>query len=82
MSIDHTSVVAVDVKANSELFCMLATLVCMYLLGCTQNSILLTYKVHHGLLHYTPEDYMLEVFSDSDWAKHRSSRKHKAIALS
>ena len=39
---------------------------CMYLLGCTQNCLLLTYKGHHGLLHYTPEDYALEVFSDSD----------------
>ena len=48
---------------------------CMYLLGCTQNCLLLTYKGHHGLLHYTPEDYALEVFSDSDWAKHRSTRK-------
>ena len=48
---------------------------CMYLLGCTQNCLLLTYKGHHGLLHYTPEDYTLEVFSDSDWAKHRSTRK-------
>jgi len=47
----------------------------MYLLGCTQNCLLLTYKGHHGLLHYTPEDYALEVFSDSDWAKHRSTRK-------
>ena len=35
----------------------------------------MTYKGHHGLLHYTPEDYTLEVFSDSDWAKHRSTRK-------
>ena len=48
---------------------------CMYLLGCTQTCLLPTYKGHHGLLHYTPEDYTLEIFSDSDWAKHRSSRK-------
>ena len=48
---------------------------CMYLLGCTENCLILTYKGHHGLLHYTPEDYTLEVFSDSDWAKHRSTRK-------
>ena len=76
MSIDHTSVVAVDVKANSELFCMLATLVCMYLLGCKQSSILLTYKSHHGLLHYTLRTTLRKCFqSDSDWAKHRSSRK-------
>ena len=46
---------------------------CMYLLGCTQNCFLLPYKGHDGLLHYTPEDYTLELFSDSDWAKHRSS---------
>ena len=48
---------------------------CMYLLGCMENCLILTYKGHHGLLHYTPEDYTLEVFSDSDWAKHRSTRK-------
>ena len=35
---------------------------CMYLLGCTENCLILTYKGHHGLLHYTPEDYTLEVF--------------------
>ena len=39
---------------------------CMYLLGCIENCLILTYKGHHGLLHYTPEDYRLEVFSDSD----------------
>ena len=61
----------------NELLCMLATFVYV-LLGCTQNCLLLTYKGHHGLLHYTdytPQDYTLEVFSDSDWAKHRSIRK-------
>ena len=46
-----------------------------YLLGCVDHCIILTYKGHHGLLHYTPEDYTLEVYSDSDWAKHRESRK-------
>ena len=30
---------------------------------------------HQGLLHYTPDEYTMEVFSDSDWAKYRSTRK-------
>ena len=47
----------------------------LYLLGCVDHCLLLTYKGHHGLLRHTPEDYTLEVFSDSDWAKHKQTRK-------
>ena len=46
-----------------------------YLLGCVDHCVVLTYKGHQGMLRYTPEDYTLEVYSDSDWAKHRGSRK-------
>ena len=73
-SIHHTSVVAVNVTATCELLCMLATFVYVSV-GMHPELSLLTYKGHHGLFHYTPEDYTLEVFSDSDWAKHRSTRK-------
>ena len=45
----------------------------LYLLGCVDHCILLAYKGHHRLLHYTLEDYALEVFSDSDWAKHKQT---------
>ncbi|CAL1136540.1 unnamed protein product [Cladocopium goreaui] len=37
---------------------------------------------HHGLLHYNELDYTLEVYSDSDWAKHKTTRSQKALALS
>ena len=48
---------------------------CMYLLGCMDHCILLWYKAHFGLLHYNEVDYTLEVYSDSDWAKHKTTRK-------
>lgn len=35
----------------------------------------LRYEAHQGLLHYNPCDYTLEIYSDSDWAKHKQSRK-------
>ena len=46
-----------------------------YLLGCTEHAMVLRYEAHQGLLHYNPCDYTLEIFSDSDWAKHRQTRK-------
>ena len=36
---------------------------------------MLSYQAHHGLLHYNELDYTLEVYSDSDWAKHKTTRK-------
>ena len=48
---------------------------CMYLLGCIDHCIMLSYKAHHGLLHYNELDYTLEVYSDSDWAKHKTTRR-------
>ena len=48
---------------------------CTYLLGCTDQCLMLKYESHQGLLHYNPEDYTLEIFSDSDWAKHRTTRR-------
>ena len=46
-----------------------------YFLGCTDQCMMLKYESHQGLLHYNPEDYTLEIFSDSDWAKHRTTRR-------
>ena len=37
---------------------------CMYLLGCMDHCIMLSYQAHHGLLHYNELDYTLEVYSD------------------
>ena len=48
---------------------------CTYLLGCTDQCIVLKYESHQGLLHYNPEDFTLEIYSDSDWAKHRTTRR-------
>eukprot|EP00435_Cladocopium_sp_Y103_P007348 s890_g2.t1 len=48
---------------------------CMYLLGCVDHCIVLSYKAHFGLLHYNEVDYTLEVYSDSDWAKHKTTRR-------
>ena len=48
---------------------------CLYLLGCVDQCTVMTYTDHQGLLHYTPTEYTMEVYSDSDWAKHRSTRK-------
>ena len=48
---------------------------CIYLLGCTDQCMMLKYESHQGLLHYNPEDYTLEIFSDSDWAKHGTTRR-------
>jgi hypothetical protein len=36
---------------------------------------MLKHESHQGLLHYNPEDYTLEIYSDSDWAKHRTTRR-------
>ena len=43
--------------------------------GCADHALVLRYEAHQGLLHYNPCVYTLEIFSDSDWAKHRQSRK-------
>ena len=48
---------------------------CLYLLGCVDHCTVMTYSDHQGLLHYTPSEYTMEVYSDSDWAKHRSTCK-------
>ena len=48
---------------------------CSYLLGCTDQCLMLKYESHQGLLHYNLEDYTLEIYSDSDWAKHRTTRR-------
>ena len=48
---------------------------CLYLFGCVDNCTVMTCTDHQGLLHYTPNEYTMEVYSDSDWAKHRSTRK-------
>eukprot|EP00435_Cladocopium_sp_Y103_P041273 s2275_g11.t1 len=48
---------------------------CIYLLGCTDQCVVLKYTSNQGLLHYNPEDYALEIYSDSDWAKHRTTRR-------
>ena len=48
---------------------------CTYLLGCTDKCFMLKHESHQGLLHYNPEDYTLEIYSDSDWAKHRTTRR-------
>eukprot|EP00435_Cladocopium_sp_Y103_P000218 s1247_g1.t1 len=47
---------------------------CTYLLGCTDQCVVLKYESHQGFLHYNPDDFILEIFSDSDWAKHRTTR--------
>ena len=46
---------------------------CTYLLGCTDQCMMLKYEMNQGLLHYNPEDYTLEIFSDSDWAKYKNN---------
>ena len=46
-----------------------------YLLGCTEHAMVLKYEAHKGLLHYNPCDYTLEIYSDSDWAKHKQTRR-------
>ena len=46
-----------------------------YLLGCVDHATMLKYEAHQGLLHYNPCDYTLEVYSDSDWAKHKQTRR-------
>ena len=48
---------------------------CTYLLGCTDQCLIMKYESHQGLLHYNPEDYTLEIYSDSDWAKHKTTRR-------
>eukprot|EP00435_Cladocopium_sp_Y103_P017798 s442_g4.t1 len=48
---------------------------CTYLLGCTDQCIVLKYESHQRLLHYNPEEFTLEIYSDSDWAKHRTTRR-------
>ena len=48
---------------------------CTYVLGFTGQCLMLKYESHQGLLHYNPEDYTLEIFSNSDWAKHRTTRR-------
>jgi hypothetical protein len=35
----------------------------------------LKYEAHQGLLHYNLCDYTLQIYSDSDWAKHKQSRR-------
>ena len=71
---------------------------CLYLLGCVDHCTVMTYSDHQGLLHYTPTEYAMEVYSDSNWAKQKkvparafssrgnlmysSSRTQKTIALS
>jgi hypothetical protein len=35
---------------------------CTYLLGCTDQCLMLKYESHQGLLHYNPEDYTLEIY--------------------
>ena len=46
---------------------------CTCLLGCTDQCMMLKYESHQRLLRYSLEDYIAEIFSDSDWAKHRTS---------
>ena len=46
-----------------------------YLLGCIDHALVLRYEPHQGLLHYNPCDYTLEIYSDSDWAKHKQTRR-------
>ena len=46
-----------------------------YLLGCTDHAMVLKYEAHKGLLHHNPCDYTLEIYSDSDWAKHKQTRR-------
>ena len=48
---------------------------CLYLLGCVDHCTVMKCTDHQGLLHYTPNEYTMEVYSDSDWAKHRSTRR-------
>ena len=48
---------------------------CLYLLGCVDHCTVMTYSDRQGLLHHTPTEYTMEVYSDSDWAKHRSTCK-------
>ncbi|CAL1155516.1 unnamed protein product [Cladocopium goreaui] len=38
---------------------------CLYLLGCVDQCTVMTYSDHQGLLHYTPTEYTMEVYSDS-----------------
>ena len=44
---------------------------CLYLLGCVDHCTVMTYSDHQGLLHYTPTEYAMEVYSDSNWAKQK-----------
>eukprot|EP00435_Cladocopium_sp_Y103_P040813 s2365_g11.t1 len=46
-----------------------------YLLACIDQCIVLKYENHQGLSRYNPEDYTLETYSDSDWAKQRTPRR-------
>ena len=43
--------------------------------GSTDHAMVLKYAAHQGLLHYNPCDYTLQIYSDSDWAKHKQSRR-------
>ena len=46
-----------------------------YPLGCIDHALVLRYEPHQGLVHYNPCDYTLEIYSDSDWAKHKQTRR-------
>ena len=48
---------------------------CLYLLGCVDHCTVMRCTDHQGLWHYTPNEYTMEVYSDSDWANHRSTRR-------
>ena len=46
-----------------------------YPLGCIDHALVLRYEPHQGLVHYNPCDYTPEIYSDSDWAKHKQTRR-------
>ena len=45
------------------------------LLGCVDQGIQLPFKPHEGVFHHTGSELVLEVYSDSDWASHKGTKK-------
>ena len=46
-----------------------------YLLGCVDQAICLKFKHEHGVHHYVGDQNVLEIFTDSDWASHKATRR-------
>lgn len=59
----------------SELNMLFLRHLVQYLLGWVDQGIQLRFKPHEGVFHHTGSELVLEVYSDSDWASRKGTRK-------